>query len=448
MENFNKLCGSGLAKHVRTLDFHPDLLPVWDKEAWLSNVLHRLETDPRTPPPDRLDEELEAYDEITRQSLSTEELDAGWAAYEKHMLGQERWHNNTPDLRIMLELALLRLPNLSRSTVACCPSPDECGRYIFRGVSQEPFLKILAHEIIVPPKLWLVWWTPELSNRKHIMLEDACSLAYVEAIGHRSQHPGVRQVKAITFDLKSRRPLSKLSAASEHADRVNCGHITRRQKLLQAFTATADLTLRFREALAFVTDRDDQTEDLRQILKAAKDLRALHLECGNYITDQVYLLKPRPTGTHLALMPILFNPSITYHHLKELFLSAVVPGQALAEFLKLHSPTLKHLELRRSISDDWETVLYSIARHLNLDQLHLDWLYDGWHSHFDGQSWMLKRFESDTWRFCSGQRFYWDGTSTDSCSMQEPNFVKFRVVMRKFFDGNGSLKLPPEFYTE
>lgn len=286
--------------------------------------------------------------------------------------------------------------------------------------------------------------TPELSNIKHVELEDACSLAYVEAIGHRSQHPGVKQVKALTVDLKSQQTFSKLSAASEQANRVDGGYIP---SPLQAFTATTDLTLRFREALPYITDRDDQTEDLRQILKAAKDLRALHLECGNFFNDE-HLLKSISIDAHLALMPILSNPSITYHHLKELFLSAVVPGQALAGFLKSHSPTLKRLALRRSISDDWETVLHTIARHLNLDQLYLYWLVDGYHNHFDGQSWMLKSFQDDTWHFHFDQRLYWDGTSADSGFMQRPDAVKFRELMRKFFDGKGSSELPPEFYTE
>lgn len=38
VEKFDKLYHLELTKHVRTLDFYPDLLPVWDKETWLSNV--------------------------------------------------------------------------------------------------------------------------------------------------------------------------------------------------------------------------------------------------------------------------------------------------------------------------------------------------------------------------------------------------------------------------
>ena len=448
MEKFNKLCHSGLAKHVRTLDFHADLLPVWDKETWLSNALHSEPNTGGLPRHVGADLQEEAYDESTRLSLSDEELDAGWAAYEKHMLSQQRWHKERHNLRLMLEHALLRLPNLCRSTVACCPSPYELRRYCFQGFSQEPFLEILAREIIVPSKLWLVWLTPKLSNIKHVELEDACALAYVQAIRHRSQHSEVKQIKTLTLDLKSQQTLSKLSAASEHPDHLRVDYISNRQDILQAFTATTNLTLRLREALAYVTDRDNQTEDLLQILKVAKDLRVLHLECGNFYNDEVALSSPPSIGKELALTPALSNPAVTYHNLKELFLSAVVPGQALAGFLKLHSPTLKRLELRRSISDDWETVLYTIASHLNLDQLRLYWLVDGYRSHFDGQSWIFKRFEEGTCHFHFEQRLYWDGTPEDFELLQRLDCVQFRGAMKKFFYGKGSLKLPPEFYTE
>jgi hypothetical protein len=133
VEKFNKLCDSGLAKHVRTLDFHPDLLPVWDRKMWLSNVHHRQES--RTGGWREYPLYEDAYDEVTRQSLSAEELDAGWGAYEKHMLGQQSWHENLSDLKTMLRHALLQLPNLCRSTVACCPSPYERRRYLLRGFS-------------------------------------------------------------------------------------------------------------------------------------------------------------------------------------------------------------------------------------------------------------------------------------------------------------------------
>ena len=92
VEKFDKLCHSELAKHVSALDFHPDILPVWDKETWLSNIRHRSEGWQAAPDKWALGFLVtEAYDEITRQSLSTEELDIGWAAYEKHVLGQQRW---------------------------------------------------------------------------------------------------------------------------------------------------------------------------------------------------------------------------------------------------------------------------------------------------------------------------------------------------------------------
>ncbi|GAB7325699.1 hypothetical protein MBLNU13_g09669t1 [Cladosporium sp. NU13] len=277
------------------------------------------------------------------------------ASDEKHMLGQQRWHNNLPELRIMLEHALLRLPNLCRSTVACCPSPYELRRHLFQGFSQEPFLKDLAREIIVPSKLWLVWLTPELSNIKHVELEDACTLACVEAIAHRSTRSAVKPAKTLTLDLKSRQNLRNLLPSSGHTEDAINDHVSKRQKSLQAFNAITDLTLRVREAAPHASENDAQAGDIQQILEAAKSARTLRLEYGNFFDDEICLLRGH-IMPQFALMPLLAHPKVTYPHLKEAFISAVVSGKALAGFLRLHSPTLKSLGLRRSISDDWATV--------------------------------------------------------------------------------------------
>lgn len=300
----------------------------------------------------------------------------------------------------------------------------------------------------MPTKAWLARLITDSSNIKHVELEDACSLAYVEAIGRRSQHPGVKQVKTLTFDLKSQQTLSILSAASEHADGVTGDYMSRPKDLLHACTATTDLTLRYREAVAHPKDDNGQAEDLRQILRAAKDVRTLHLEYGNFFNDQLYRWRQSAIEPQLALTPVLSSLCVPYDHLRELLLSAVVPGHALAEFLRLYSPTLKRLELRRSSCDDWETVLYTTARHLNLDRLSLFWLADGYHNCFDGQSWTLEKFEEDTWHFHHEQRYYWDGTPEDSELLRQLGCIEFREAMTEFFLGKGSLRLPPEFHTE
>lgn len=308
-------------------------------------------------------------------------------------------------------------------------------------------MEILAREIIVPAEAWLVWLTPELSNTKHVELEDACSLSFVEAIGHRSQHSPAKQLKTLTLDLKSRQTIYKLLAASAHTDDVSRGSMSRRQNVLQACTATTDLTLRFREAVAHPKRGDEQTEDIGQILRAAKGVRTLHLEYGNFFDDEMDYLRGKSIAPQFALMPLLSNPFVTYHHLKDLFLSAVVPGQALAGFLKVHSPTLKHLELRRCISDSWDTVLYTIARHLNLDRMRLYWLVDGYYSYVDGQSWKFNPSDHTT-HFNLELCLHWDGTPERSWSLNRLDYVQFREVMRSFFKGKGNLELPSEYYTE
>jgi hypothetical protein len=115
------------------------------------------------------------------------------------------------------------------------------------------------------------------------------------------------------------------------------------------------------------------------MLKAAKEVRALHLEYGNSFDDELKLSLANHIASQLSLVPLLSNSIATFHHLKTLFLSAVVPGQAFANFLRLHSLTLKQLELRCSTSDNWAPVLYTIARQMELDRMHLYWLVEGSH---------------------------------------------------------------------
>lgn len=445
VEKFDELCHSELAKHVRTLDFHPDLLPVWDKETWLSNVRYRAEGWEATAEGPHGPLVKEAYDEITRHSLSIEELDIGWAAYEKHMLGQQRWRRTTADLRTMLKHTLSRLPNLRQATVTCCPSPYELRRNLFMGFSQDPFLGSIAREIIAPSKTWLVSLTATQSTVEHVELEDTCTLACVAAIAHRYIHSAVKPVKTLTLDLKSRQTLRNLLASSEHAEDVSIDYESKRREILHAFNTIADLTLRVREAAPHASENDAQTEDMRQILQAARSVRTLRLEYGNFFDDETYFLRAHYIMPQFALMPLLANPKVTYPHLKELFISAAVPGNALAGFLRLHSPALKSLGLRRSISDDWETVLHAVAEHLELDHLYLYWLVEGYHSYVDGESWRLRMVGPSVTHFNFEQHLYWDGTAEYTRRL---DCVQFKKAMRRFFDGNGSLELPQEYHNE
>ena len=268
------------------------------------------------------------------------------------MLGQQRWRRTTADLRTMLRHALPRLPNIRQATVACCPSPYELRRNLFMSFSQDPFLGSIAYELIAPSKTWLMSLTATQSIVEHFELEDTCTLACIEAIAHRCTHSAVKPVKTLALDLKSRQTLRNLLASSEHTEDVSIDYESKRQEILHAFNTIVNLTLRVREAVPHVSENDAQAGDIRQILEAAKNVRALRLEYGNLFDDETYFLRGHHIVPKFALMPLLANPEVTYPHLKELFISAAVPGKALAGFLSLHSPTLRRLGLPRSISDD------------------------------------------------------------------------------------------------
>lgn len=80
LRKFDELCHSTLAKYVKAVDFHPHLLPVWDKDKWLPNVDQR--------PPQHWRQGREEYDKLPRHNLTTEEIDVGWTAYETHVSNQ------------------------------------------------------------------------------------------------------------------------------------------------------------------------------------------------------------------------------------------------------------------------------------------------------------------------------------------------------------------------
>ena len=157
---FDELCHSELARYVRSMDFHPDLLPSWDKETWLSKVDLRPELYPHgqilslNPAEDQRIHD--AHDKLPRHNLSAEEIDAGWDAYKRYLTEQPRGCQALSDCRISLRRLLQRLPDLHRTTVACLPFVEGHMPWSYTIYDREPFLKRLTREIIVSPKAWLV----------------------------------------------------------------------------------------------------------------------------------------------------------------------------------------------------------------------------------------------------------------------------------------------------
>jgi len=78
-EKFDQLCRSELARFVKRDEFHPDLLPSWDKDTWLSKVDLRPELDEWMFVRDSQEQRRtqDAHDKLPRHSLSTDEIDKG-----------------------------------------------------------------------------------------------------------------------------------------------------------------------------------------------------------------------------------------------------------------------------------------------------------------------------------------------------------------------------------
>lgn len=149
------------------------------------------------------------------------------------MSHQQRSCEELADRGIWLRRLLLQLPNLHQATVACFPLPDD---FDIRIDFQHPFLESLARESFVPHKAWLVgqWASISLETRGRVELEDAFSLAYVEAVGFRSEHAAVKQVETLTLDLESRQTLHNLLSSSSGTDDDRAKYMLRRQNVIKA----------------------------------------------------------------------------------------------------------------------------------------------------------------------------------------------------------------------
>lgn len=287
---------------------------------------------------------------------------------------------------------------------------------------------------------------------EHTELEDTLSLMYVQAVGFRNEGTAGKQVKMLTLGLKSLQTFHNLLNPSKRTDGGSAEKILRRRNVDKAILTATDLDLRFRQAASHAHTNDQgQVEDIRQILSAAKNVQALNLVYGVSISVRnayIYAGPDHRIAAQSSLMPLWSNSHVTYPHLTKLSISTVVPGQAFAGFLKLHGSTLKVLDVRESDSDDWEVVLYAIAKHLALDQLHLDWLVDGKLGFLDGKSWMTDYGASPVAHFMHAQSYHWDGTPEKFTAAHDSHNLRLKEVMRSFFDANGHMELPQEYYNE
>lgn len=420
LESFRGLCHSGLAKHVKEIHFHPDLLPEWDEEDWYSTLHYNGK-----------DMILEDIDSM--YSGEHPELDVEWTAYRTILELQEPWRENTADCTKLLESRLSMLPNLRKTTVAWCYLGDrDRDSEFYRTSSGTRYIR--SDHIL----------------QDSTESEDALALAYVEAIGLRSASARVKQVETLVFELTSYLSSQYLMGTSDSRRDVVTNHTLRWQNVIKTFAYLKELTLAIPGAVVHdvqtSADKKGHVKDTCEILRAAKNLEKLNLIYGDIDSTNSPDLVAMSDDLgrrcwmlpQFALMPFLSSPETTFPHLKDLRIKATVPGQEFSDFLRLHASTLRRLEICDSYSDNWDVVLYSIARYLILDRRYLDTLEYGYCVPVDDHSWMIRENTYELQRRHFIQRLL---------VAPEVN-SRFTEAMERFFAGRGDLALPREYHDE
>ena len=96
-----------------------------------------------------------------------------------------------------------------------------------------------------------------------------------------------------------------------------------RKHVMQACASITSLVFCERQASGHAHgDGEGQAEDILQILDAAKRAQILFVKLGSSLNNRCEYSMPGDTAPQSALMPLLSEPDTTYHHLKELSLSA------------------------------------------------------------------------------------------------------------------------------
>ena len=126
-----------------------------------------------------------------------------------------------------------------------------------------------------------------------------------------------------------------------------------------------------------------QVKETAHFLTSAVNLRSLALDFGepshSYegASDELELFD-------CSLLLLINRSHQTYPRLEDLRISSAFQSKFFKKFLLLHKDTLKRLDIRDCLCDNWGKVLKTIARDLKLDYIYVESLWSpGPGDHFD-----------------------------------------------------------------
>ncbi|KAI7631884.1 hypothetical protein KC343_g3768, partial [Hortaea werneckii] len=365
LDNIGNVANSRVAKYVRHLTIWADILPDFEQDEW------RQESDESHDWPDFSSWKAMRKDSIVAHCLeahqtavklfacfdgdnekglcekclgrirrgkkdlrvkyekefprpSTEQLEKAWTRF--CQLRDEQWNGLTEDVHsVMLKEHLSRLPNLEWVTVKPAAVLED-------ELEDLPVWKALKKDIMVSPENWEQFSVYEMDEFYDEDLHDVNLLGRIlqwtlEAVGHRAQFSGTKQVRRLDIVKNDATPFKQLMRSAAEASRTSENPLVqgiRFQTIVEAFSHVSDLTFELPHAgqgeeINGSHFRDEAVE----LLQAARNAEILNIrfpddELGENEWSMQFDLSGHFTG--LETNPDAFR----WPHLTSLSLSANV----------------------------------------------------------------------------------------------------------------------------
>lgn len=341
LSKFENLASSQLAKHIKRLTFYCDVLPLYERYEW----------------------ELEIDSTFGNGDCPNRSVDAAWQAYQDLVQEQRAWQHLQQGKRF--QACLLKVDNLIEASAIRTMAGDV-------NANRWPLWRRLTRHCIVGPDQWK---RRREESPNPFMDDDAdarASLALLEGMGQRASQ-GRRPVITLRLQLFCQTSyfLSPLGLVGS-AQPVPSPYIdTIKPRIHVAFENLTDLSLYLETPSG---DFAGILADFSRFLSLAKQLRSLRL-WFDYFEDSCEELSEEASA-YADHMDFFSSGAMIWPKIEHLALKMNVPSVKLLAFLKLHSDTLRSLELRHMLVGDVPLLLRGIPEVLRLEHVFIQGL---WH---------------------------------------------------------------------
>jgi len=381
LTKLSALAQSPLAKHVKAIEFHTDQLPNYTRKDYEAKIDLRPNISTyRTSLEEQVNwsEISRMYNKLPMHDYTPEQVEKGWLAFQTYCSEQKRWIDGQAGL--VLEDCLSRLHNLSEVVISKAKP--------FGGpLNNTPFWRNFMDEILVGPDAWTY------GHSTSYQYEALSTLYIMTAIGRRIAITGTKPVEKLTLDLLDPfsfyhmihlPPSSAGVIPKEFRERGFIGADPDQSHLASRYNVIVDVFRPLKHLALWgpsVIEDDldgpgamSQVKETAHFLASAVNLRSLALDFGepshSYegASDELELFD-------CSLLLLINRSYQTYPHLEDLRISSAFQSNFFKKFLLLHKNTLKRLDIRDCLCDNWDKVLKTIARDLKLDYIYVESLW-------------------------------------------------------------------------